>query len=243
MTLRPRTAPHLPDTTQDGAGGPLTRLAAGALVVAQVGFLPFAFWHGSLETTNGATTLSVVNSAREGWYWLHYGTLACLFATALSLISLASWAAGQRRVWVKAAALLLPVSVLNLAIAFGTEAVGFYYLTEPGLVDPGTATSYLQKLSDGGHYGILIGTGLLAYTLGEAAVVRVLAARRELPVVLRRLLPVAVVLDFVKIGVPLPVGGALAFIAAAIWAGLGITLLRALPSPHDVKQNEVQVSG
>lgn len=235
MSPTPRDAvPNMPALLPTMQPGPLTRLAAGTLVIAQVAFVPFALWHGSLETTDGATTLAVVQNAREGWYWLHYGTLACLFMTALSLIGLASWAAGSRRSWAMAAALLLPVGVLNLAMAFGTEAVGFYYLTEPGLVDPETATGYLQKLADGGHYGILIGTGLLAYTLGEVAVVRVLAACHELPVLLRRILPVAVVLDFVKVIPPLPVGGVLVVTAAAIWASSGVILLRRLSRPHQL---------
>lgn len=227
------TTPHpvvaQPAAVDQAPRSPLARLAAAALIGGQVAFIPFALWHGSLETTDGATTLATVQDAREGWYWLHYGTLACLFTIALSLISLASWAAGPRRRWAIATALLFPISLLHLAMAFGTEAVGFYYLTRPGLIASEQATVYLQEMIDGGHYGVLIGTGLLAYTLGQVAAVRVLAVRRELPQLLRRLLPVAVMLDFAKVAVASPVvAGALAVAAAAIWVWLGVSLLRIL---------------
>ena len=165
-----------------------TKLAAVALIVFQVALLPFAFWHGSLDTVDGAASYTVVSENRSGWYVLHYATVICIAGINVSLVGLLAWfSIRPTRTWGLIATILLLISSIHLAMAFGAEAIAYYYAADTSLIEQDSATTYIQAWIDGDHYGLLVVSGLFATWIGEAIAVSVFYRATILPLNLRRL--------------------------------------------------------
>ncbi len=219
---------------------PFAKLAAVALIVFHVALQPFAAWHGALDTDSAASTYAVSAAGREGWYFLHYGTVLCLSGIAISLVGVLAWfSAHKARNWSIAATILVLLSAVHMAIGFGAEAIGYYFATDPSVMTQGVATGYIQAWMDGGHYVLPVVTGMFAYYLGSAAAVRAFYRLQEFPLWLRRLLILAVVIDFAKLSVPYLVGILFSFAAAAVWVAFGIAALQRLSRPTPASPGEV----
>lgn len=213
------------------------RLAAVALIGFYVALQPFAIWHGALDTSDAASTYSTVAGGREGWYFVHYGTVVCLVGIAVSLVGLLAWFTAPRSpAWSIGGAVLLLIGAVNMTFGFGAEAIGYYYATDTSLVEKGVASGYMQAWINGGHYALPVVTGLLAFYLGQAAAVRAFYRLGDFPLALRRLLILAVIFDFAKFFAPYLISIPLEVAAAGIWLTFGTAALqrldRAKAAPH-----------
>ncbi len=231
----------------DGRPSPTSafaKLAAIALILFEVGLQPFAIWHGALETSDAVSNYATVAAGREGWYVLHYGTAVCLSGIAISLVGLLAWfTASRARASSIVATLLILIGAVNMSIGFGAEAIGFYYATDTSLLAKGVASNYMHAWSDDGHYVLPVGIGVLAFYLGQAAAVGAFYRLGEFPLVLRRLLILAVVCEFVKFFVPYVPSILLEVAAASIWVALGIVAFQRLGRPRAVSHAEALLPG
>lgn len=224
-------------TTEDSLGEAVDpswvgKIAPVALVAFYIALEPLAIWHGLLDTSDASTTYSTVADQRAGWYFLHYGISVCLLGISVSLIAmLARFTLPRSPSWTLSAMVLMMVGAASMTIGFGAEAIGFYYATDVSLIEQPLAIDYVQAWLDGGYYLVPVAVGLAAFTLGQAAAVRSLYHVSVFPVLLRRLLIVAIVLDIGKFVAPIAVAIPLGIAATAIWIALGLVAFRMNSAP------------
>jgi hypothetical protein len=212
--------------------------------VFQVGLQPFAIWHGALDTDSATSAYRTIAAGREGWFFLHYGTVVCLCGIAISLVGLLAWfTARTARNWSIAATILMLLGAVQMAMGFGAEAIGYYYATDASVLDQRAGISYFQAWMDGSYYVLPVVTGLLMWYLGQAAAIRAFYRLHEFPLILRRLIILALILDFIKLSVPYLVSILFSLTAAGIWVAFGIAALHRLGRARAASHAEVLMPG